>query len=618
MELATVVSRMNKNKIFKFISSVKLAVPTMLVLCVLVGWGTILESLYNAEYAALVVYKSWWFSLFMLILWLNIFSATLARYPFKKHQVGFVITHLGLLTLLAGGLVTTRYGVDGQLQVMEGTSSSAVSLSRLMVGYQVEGSPSVQKMVFDRSTSAKDSSDLDFINKEMGAWFKVTQFLPFAKVEKSYNSDPSANGETSISFIMKSQFFNVTEWLSTLDEPEKQMGPATLRIVKGEYSGTKKVEKDAGKKAPPKKRIPTSVGTEEAVRILDAKSEKEIQTVPVSKLLKKPVVVNGVTIVLSKKLKNAIVAANKLTEGDPSGSNPAFEFEVKKGEESKREVLYAKYANFSLHPEGTFGLRLQYVGGGSVAEETTAADDTAAEASAGMMPSRPGGNVIEFHIPNTQEQKVQVVLFKNGAFVQEAWVGPGESVQTPWMGMQLFIGSVVHNSQASLVARPVEMEKKSNLPPSAIELNIDASQPSLWLAEGEEREILVGGKKIHVFYGRENINLPFEISLQKFSKIDYPGTETPMSYESLVQVNGRGPATKISMNEPLKVEGYTVYQASYSMQPNAPPISVFSVNKDPGRFWKYLGSIILSIGVIVYTLMKSRLARLERKGTPSL
>jgi cytochrome c biogenesis protein ResB len=85
-----------------------------------------------------------------------------------------------------------------------------------------------------------------------------------------------------------------------------------------------------------------------------------------------------------------------------------------------------------------------------------------------------------------------------------------------------------------------------------------------------------------------------------------------MSYESLVQVNGRGPVTKISMNEPLKIEGYTIYQASYSLPPNGPPISVFSVNKDPGRFWKYLGSIILAIGVIVYTLMKSRLNRKER------
>lgn len=611
MGLARVVSELNKNKVFKFISSVRLAVPTMVVLCFLVGWGTIVESLYNAEYASLKVYNSWWFSIFMMVLWLNIFCATLSRYPFKKHQVGFVITHLGLLTLLAGGLVTNRWGIDGQLQVMEGTSNSTVFLSRLMVGYQVEGSPSIQKLVFDRSLSPKDSSDLAHINKEMGAWFKVNQYLPFAKVEKSYDSSSEgAAGETSVSFIMKSQFFNVTEWLSTQDEPEKQMGPATLRIVKGAYVAP--LKKSPAKMEPVKKRTASSVANEESVRILDAKTEKELQRIQVSKLLQGPVTVNGVSILLSNKVKNAIVAANKLAEGDPEGYNPALEFEIKKGDESKREVLYAKFADFSLHPEGAFGLRLQYVG----VDIEVAPSGAAAGMHGGETPSdsRPGGNVIEFRIPDDKTQKVQVVLFKNGEFVQEALVGPGESVQTPWMGMQLFIGSVIHNSQSSIVARPVAVEKKANLPPSALELSIDASRPSLWLSEGEEKELNIGNKKIQVFYGRESFPLPFEIALQKFSKIDYPGTETPMSYESMVQVNGRGPATKISMNEPLKIEGYTIYQASYSLQPNAPPVSVFSVNRDPGRFWKYLGSIILSIGVIVYTLMRSRLYRSERKG----
>ncbi|HEY8269345.1 MAG TPA: cytochrome c biogenesis protein ResB [Pseudobdellovibrionaceae bacterium] len=625
MGLANVVSRLNKNKFFRFISSVRLAVPTMLILCVLVGWGTILESLYNAEYASLRVYKSWWFSIFMLILWLNIFCAPLARYPFKKHQIGFVVTHIGLLILLAGGLVTNRLGIDGQLQVMEGTSNSSVMLSRLMVGYQTEGSPSIQKIVFDRSINSKDSSNLDFINKELGAWFKVNQYLPFAKVEKNYESSPVTSDETSISFIMKSQFFNVTEWLSTQDEPEKQMGPATLRIVKGEYvaaNNSRKTEKKTNKKSEKKeslkKRTTSAVSGAEMVQILDAQTEKEIQTVPLAKLLNTPVVVNGVTITVSKKLNNAIVAANKLAEGDPSGSNPALEFELKKGGETKREVSYVKHATFSLHPQGAFGLRLQYLGGsGGSAIGPAMSEENIQENSEPMAMQRPGGNVIEFHIPSGNQnnnQKVQVVLFKNGEFVQEAFVGPGESVQTPWMGMQLFIGSVIHNSQSAVVARPVALEKKSNLPPSALELNVDAASPSLWLSEGDEKEIMVGNKRIHVFYGRENLTLPFEIALKKFSKIDYPGTETPMSYESLVQINGHGPVTKISMNEPLKVEGYTIYQASYSLQPNGPPVSVFSVNKDPGRFWKYLGSIILAIGVILYTLMKSRLYRKEKRG----
>ena len=87
-----------------------------------------------------------------------------------------------------------------------------------------------------------------------------------------------------------------------------------------------------------------------------------------------------------------------------------------------------------------------------------------------------------------------------------------------------------------------------------------------------------------------------------------------MSFESLVQVARTGIVQKISMNEPLKLEGFTIYQASYSITPEQ-TLSIFSVNQDPGRFLKYLGSLILGIGIITITLMRSRVWKnyLKRK-----
>ena len=54
----------------------------------------------------------------------------------------------------------------------------------------------------------------------------------------------------------------------------------------------------------------------------------------------------------------------------------------------------------------------------------------------------------------------------------------------------------------------------------------------------------------------------------------------------------------------MKHEGYTIYQASYSIQPGQ-TLSIFSVNQDPGRSLKYIGSLILSLGIILITLMRS-------------
>lgn len=102
--------------------------------------------------------------------------------------------------------------------------------------------------------------------------------------------------------------------------------------------------------------------------------------------------------------------------------------------------------------------------------------------------------------------------------------------------------------------------------------------------------------------------------MQKFVKQDYPGTETPLSFESYVDA-GDG-VQRIAMNEPLKRDGFTLYQASYVMNENGPPDSILSVNRDPGRPVKYTGSLILAIGIVTFTLQRSRwFGRQGNKGT---
>lgn len=91
-----------------------------------------------------------------------------------------------------------------------------------------------------------------------------------------------------------------------------------------------------------------------------------------------------------------------------------------------------------------------------------------------------------------------------------------------------------------------------------------------------------------------------------------------MNYKSYVKVNGSLKVDEIYMNEPLKYGGYTFYQSSYQIQPNAPALSIFSVNKDPGRVLKYLGSLILCAGIIIFTIQHSRRFRQKNvnEGTP--
>jgi DNA-binding beta-propeller fold protein YncE len=105
--------------VVQFLASLKLAVVLILGAAFIFALGTFIEAAYGTPAAAFGVYQTWWFNLWLLLLAINIFSAAAIRYPWKRHQTGFVITHVGLLTLLLGAAMGRIYGIDAQIFVFE-------------------------------------------------------------------------------------------------------------------------------------------------------------------------------------------------------------------------------------------------------------------------------------------------------------------------------------------------------------------------------------------------------------------------------------------------------------------------------------------------------------------
>ncbi|MGZ6469643.1 MAG: cytochrome c biogenesis protein ResB [Bdellovibrio sp.] len=579
----------------------------MLILGIVVGWGTVVESRYNSDYANLLIYKSAWFNVLLILLWINIFCATVSRIPFKFHHIGFVVTHIGLLTLLFGGFLTNKFGIDGQLSIMEKQSTRSFVVSDLMVGYQYEGETSLQKKVFAKALGPKDKEDFAAINTEIGHIIQIEKYFPFAKVQRTFISDSQSSDEIALSFILKSQFFNVNEWLNTRDNPEIQMGPATLRLVKVDSLKNQKRFVAVGFEAAHKTvnhRHKVRVKDEDKLIVATVNRPDEVKEFRISDIPKAGIEVSGVKIKIQNKYKSAIVAGNKLKENaDSTSDNPALELIADRDGKELREVLYAKFQDFSLHKEGVFGFKFLYQ---AVSSESNESPDP--ELNTEMKPQNipSGSRVIEFRVSPSEPGAAEIVLYKEGKVVQSAKLVEGEKLVTPWMGIEIFLGSLKFNAVASSDVSPVNPEKRKELPPSAIFV----SQPDgkkFWLTEGDSKNLVIGERGLSIYFGKELMELPFDISLDKFTKYDYPGTDTAMSYESLVRVGSSNELTKISMNTPFKQDGYTLYQASYIANPNEPAVSIFSVNKDPGRVLKYLGSIILGIGIIIFTLMKSRL-----------
>ena len=126
-----------QNRILRFLGSVQLALPMLLILALLLATGTIVESRFSTAVAKRFVYSTWWFGGFLLLLAVNLFCSAFSRFPWKKHQTGFVITHLGIIFILAGSLVTQKMGADGQIALKEGDSGHVFQEEKPTLYYQI-------------------------------------------------------------------------------------------------------------------------------------------------------------------------------------------------------------------------------------------------------------------------------------------------------------------------------------------------------------------------------------------------------------------------------------------------------------------------------------------------
>lgn len=110
--------------VYEFAASLKLAVTLIFSAATVLAVATFVESTQGLRAVHFGIYGTWWFTLLNALLATNIFCAAASRYPWKRHQTGFVITHIGLLTLLFGCLLSRRGGIDAQMPVMEDKANS--------------------------------------------------------------------------------------------------------------------------------------------------------------------------------------------------------------------------------------------------------------------------------------------------------------------------------------------------------------------------------------------------------------------------------------------------------------------------------------------------------------
>lgn len=186
----------------------------------------------------------------------------------------------------------------------------------------------------------------------------------------------------------------------------------------------------------------------------------------------------------------------------------------------------------------------------------------------------------------------------------------------PWMGLELQL--LIDRKDAFPVKKPfpvVPIQENGKVVKGdlrAVEVELEGK--TVWVKSSVPTEAQFQGRPITFELGRKTIKLPYEIILDKFIMKHDPGTSNPASYESFVTLfsgNEGSSNHHIFMNNPMKQDQFTFYQSSYFKIDEKSYGSVLSVNMDPGRSMKYLGSFLLVFGSIWHYLARGGRRRLK-------
>jgi hypothetical protein len=129
-------------RVLRFFGSVQLAMLLLAVVIAASIIGTFIESRFDASVAEGYVYGAPWFILWLLLLCVNLIGAVVVRFPWKKHQLGFVLTHAGIVMILVGGIIGRIWGIEGNMTlVKEGRPSHFITMNQLMLHARTPAMP---------------------------------------------------------------------------------------------------------------------------------------------------------------------------------------------------------------------------------------------------------------------------------------------------------------------------------------------------------------------------------------------------------------------------------------------------------------------------------------------
>ncbi|MCP5537621.1 MAG: cytochrome c biogenesis protein ResB [Akkermansiaceae bacterium] len=135
----------------------------------------------------------------------------------------------------------------------------------------------------------------------------------------------------------------------------------------------------------------------------------------------------------------------------------------------------------------------------------------------------------------------------------------------------------------------------------------DQSGSYIFIAHPEWKPAILtagDGKTYEVSLRARHHQLPFSLYLKDFEKLNHAGTMMARAFSSKVRVTQDESTEdiKIYMNHPLRRNGYTLYQASFSQV--GVETTVLQVVYNKGQLMPYISIVVITLGLLVHVVMQ--------------
>ncbi|WP_068772892.1 cytochrome c biogenesis protein [Termitidicoccus mucosus] len=148
---------------------------------------------------------------------------------------------------------------------------------------------------------------------------------------------------------------------------------------------------------------------------------------------------------------------------------------------------------------------------------------------------------------------------------------------------------------------------ESNIPAAVVELVASSGSLGTWLVSPVldqlgPQTLEHDGRTWRLALRPERAYKPYSVTLLEFRHDRYPGTDIPKNFSSRVRLHSDAPGAAtdrevlIYMNNPLRYDGLTFYQASFA---NDDRTSILQVVRNPGWLLPYIACVMMGLGLLV-------------------